>query len=978
MSRSLNTVALTALTLASVVGTAGTIACADDKGATKSTAPAAGFDWTKMDAPLPTDGRLVTGELPNGTKYIVMKHSVPPERAALWIQIGTGSLNETDKQRGIAHYLEHMAFNGSENFPAGTVVPFFQSLGLSFGRHQNAFTSFDRTAYQLELPNNKPETIQKAMLFFADVSGKLALLPTEIESERQIILEEKRSRSSAQQRVQEKMLKEIAPGSRIGERLPIGTEETILGVQEQDFKDYYGKWYVPSNMTVMVVADADPAELVSMIEKNFGAGKKVPKPVNEDVGIKPDTANRAVVVTDKELTRASISLQRISPMRAPATTVGLARRDLVEAMASAAFDRRIEKKVNAGELAMQGGGAGVSSLFNSAVMVTASATGEGTKWKAMLEELTKEVVRARQFGFTEQEMEDVRKETISQLEQAAQTEAGMPARAYLGRFGSQLAAGEPIMSAQQSLEMVKALAPGVSASEASAVFKEAFEPGSLVFVAQMPEAADNPTKEEVLAIGKAALGATVEAEKAQQRADSLMTKLPTPGTIVESSSHDASGVTSAWLSNGVRVHHRFMDYKKNEVSVSISLYGGALTETAANRGVTSAATVAWSRPATSTLSTTQIRDLMTGKKVNVGGGGGQDALRMGIGGNPTELETGFQLAHLLLTDPVIEPAAFKQWKERQLQNIENQSKNPQAFFGKLVPEVLFPESEVRVKALTKEQVEAVTLEAANARLKGLLATSPIEIAIVGDISKDEAMALAERYVGSLPARERVTPETNRALRLVPREKGAKVAERTMVTKTPMAVVLAGFFGPDETATADVRAMSLATRILSTRMIAEVREKEQLVYSIGCQQQPGTTFPGYGLVLATAPTEPGKTARLGEKVQSMYAEFAANGPTEEEMTTAKLQLANNLDETMKEPDYWMAQVDTMDYAKVNLDEVVNAPALVQKITAEEVKAAFNKYYSADNTVTISVKPEQTSEAPAAEPAKEEKKEAAPAR
>ena len=180
-----------------------------------------------LNAPLPTDPRLVQGVLDNGLSYIVMKHSNPPGRANMYIHVSSGSLNEKDNQRGIAHFLEHMAFNGSTNFPPGSVVDFFQSMGLTFGQHQNAFTSFDQTTYILSFPDTKPETLDKGMRFFGDVAGRLLLTQEEIEKERQVIMEEKRTRLGAQQRVQEYMLERMIPGSLIGQRLPIGVEDTL-------------------------------------------------------------------------------------------------------------------------------------------------------------------------------------------------------------------------------------------------------------------------------------------------------------------------------------------------------------------------------------------------------------------------------------------------------------------------------------------------------------------------------------------------------------------------------------------------------------------------------------------------------------------------------------------------------------------------------------------------------------------------------
>ncbi len=182
------------------------------------------------DEPLPTDPALVTGTLPNGLGYIIRRHQNPEDRVGIWLHVASGSLNETDPTRGLAHYLEHMAFNGTANFPPGSVVPFFQSLGLAFGRDQNAFTSFDQTTYQLTLPGGGREMLEKGMLYMSDVALRMSLDAREIDSERQIILEEKRARASAQQRVQDQIFERLAPESTLGRRLPIGIEQTITSV----------------------------------------------------------------------------------------------------------------------------------------------------------------------------------------------------------------------------------------------------------------------------------------------------------------------------------------------------------------------------------------------------------------------------------------------------------------------------------------------------------------------------------------------------------------------------------------------------------------------------------------------------------------------------------------------------------------------------------------------------------------------------
>src|SRR5262245_46889414 len=243
-----------------------------------------------------------------------------------------------------------MSFNGSANFAPGSVVPFFQSLGLAFGRDQNAFTSFDQTTYQLTLPGGGRDVVEKGLLFMSDVAMRMSLDATELDSERQIILEEKRARASAQQRVQDQIHERLAPESTLGRRLPIGIEQTIKSMTRADFQDYYSRWYVPSNMTVIVVGDTDPSMVAEVITKEFGGGRTVSRPAPRDAGVKPTTDQRAIVVSDPELTRAEVSIARLEPPRGPVTSVAQRRRELVERIGIWAFERRTSAEIAAGRV----------------------------------------------------------------------------------------------------------------------------------------------------------------------------------------------------------------------------------------------------------------------------------------------------------------------------------------------------------------------------------------------------------------------------------------------------------------------------------------------------------------------------------------------------------------------------------------------------------------------------------------------------
>ncbi|MFG0285442.1 MAG: M16 family metallopeptidase [Phycisphaerales bacterium JB039] len=918
-----------------------------------ATAPVRGFA-----EPLPTDPRLVTGTLDNGLAYIVLQHDEPPDRVILRLHIDSGSLNETEQQLGVAHFLEHMAFNGSEHFPPGTVVPFFQEMGMAFGRHQNASTGFDRTFYMLELPDTKPETLARGMLFLRDVAFGLDLSDDEINAEREIIMEEKRTRESAQQRVVEQVITQLAPESIFGERLPIGTEETILGMDSADFRAYYDRWYVPSNMALIVVGDLPASQVIPLIEERFGTGPTLPRPRDAEIGVMESVGERAIIATDPEMSHAEISISRVSPPRGPTTTTDEFRRDLVESLASRMFNRRLRARAAAGELDALNASAGSSDFAGALRWTQISARGEAADWQAMLTQIAEELQRARLHGFTEQELADARADAQAAVDRAVEVEPTMSSRAFMSRIHNAVAIGEPPMSATQQRELVLAALPTITLDEVSETFASLFDfSEGAVFILQAPTAPDLPTEAELIRAGRDALAVTPEAEAEAARAESLLAKAPEGGELAWGVRHAESDVTTIHLTNGVIAHIRPMDVKEDSISVQIRIMGGTIEETADNRGVTDAASLAWGRAqAGGGLTSTQVRDLMVGSTASVRGRAGQDVLTLSISSNPDDLEDGFQLAHLLLTDPTVEGPALDQWKTGQKQLIEMRRSQPEIAAIRAYFDALFPPDDIRVRLLTEEQVDAITLEQAQAWLDRIIAEAPIEVAVVGDIEVEDAAALVIKYLGSLPSRPKVTPETNLALRTMARPEGPTTIERTIETRSDKAIVVAGFATIDYTDHEARRALALAARILSTRMIEQIREAEGLSYSPTASSQPATSFPGHGVFMSQSSTDPDKAARLADALHSLFADFAADGPTEDELATAKLQFANQFAEDTREPRWWLGAISDLAYLGVSLDEILREPLAYEDLTTEQVRETFAQHYRPENRFTIIIRPE----------------------
>jgi zinc protease len=912
--------------------------------------PARVEQWSER---LPTDPALVVGTAASGLRYVVKRHPNPAGRAAFWLHVAAGSLDEDEHTRGLAHYLEHMAFNGSAHFPPGALIPYFESIGLAFGRDQNAFTGLDQTVYQIAVPDTNAQTLGKALLYLGDVATRLTLSPEEIDRERQIILEEKRAGAGADRRVGDAILERLVPA--LGHRLPIGTEATIKTVQPEHFRAFYARHYVPSNMTLLAVCDCEPALVVDRIREEFDGAPRAPRPPPRTVAVTATTGVRGLVATDRDLTRGTVSLTRVEPPKPPTTTLGQARRDLVETLGVRALNRRLDGRLEAGGASFLEAAGHVGHWARAARLVSVRAAGPPGRWRAMLAEIGAAVQQARAHGFTARELEIVRRALLAEAEQAVQRQPTQPARAVLRHLNAAVARDEPLASAEQRRAVLQRLLPGIDAAEVSQAFAATFDFTDVVVVASLPAGEDVPDDAALAALGRSGLLARVEAP-AEVAADArLLEAPPPPGRVLEHGEHPGSGVRSVWLGNGVRVHHRFVDQRRNEARVRITLAGGEIEETAATRGLTRAAALAWERPATSTLTSTQVRELMTGRRVRVSGNVAADSLTLEVAGDPAELEHGLQLAYRLLTDPVVEAAALAQWQESAVQAIAARRSRPAGVLGEALADAIYPAAELRTRPLTVEQVRAITPEAAQAWLARLVATAPMEVAVVGDLLYEPALDLVTRYLAAIPVRARIGRETLGTLRAIARPPGPIVSARSVTTATSQAVVLDGFFGADVTNVRDTRLLALAARVLSTRMNRIVREQRQLVYSIHAASRPAAEYPGYGLFVAQAPTDPDKTAALAAAVEELFTAFAGQGPTDDEIRVARGQIDNALSEMLAGPDFWSERLASLDYRGLRLDDVVEARARYAAMTAAEVQEAFARYYVPGARVRVIVTP-----------------------
>ncbi|MCM8526786.1 MAG: insulinase family protein, partial [Lentisphaeraceae bacterium] len=462
------------------------------------------------------------------------------------------------------------------------------------------------------------------------------------------------------------------------------------------------------------------------------------------------------------------------------------------------------------------------------------------------------------------------------------------------------------------------------------------------------EGLQKPSKEELMQVVKDTEKEEVKALTFKKRPKKLIVKEPDAGKIVSETVHEATKVTSLKFENGVCMHHKHMDFNKDNVTVTLNFSGGKIEETAENQGISNFATIPLHTPATSKLTSIDIQNIMTGKNVRVGGGAGEDKVSISISGTKKDLEQGLRLAHILIRDAKIEPAVFNLVKQQLMQSLEQyKSSVDMQLMDNLNKAVT--SNDPRFAMLTPDQLETIKIEAAQAWLDRILKQAPIEGSIVGDISLDEAKTLVNKYFGSLPARSAFGHIDKLRELTVKRE--PVDTELKVDTKTPKSLVLVGWRGPDYNDKKDRQCMILAAKILSSRLHEEIREKKQLTYSAFSQAMITPAYKNKGLLFAYFTADKTKARKAADLCKSLIEELTKTGPTEVETTTVLKQIKTDIQAMIEKPSYWSSFLSDMNLYGKSLNDLDKIMEIYMTYTKEDIHDVLKKYISRENSIRI---------------------------
>lgn len=921
-------------------------------------------DFPHQTSDLPADPAIKWGKLDNGLRYALLRNAEPQGRISARLAIKAGSLHENENQRGLAHFLEHMAFNGSKRFPAANVIEFFQKLGMDFGGDTNASTGFDRTIYQLELPDTKPETLRESLTWFADVAGGLLLDPKEIDKERGIILSEKRARDSVGLRTFMAELEFLVPETRLPHRLPIGTEEVLRTAGRERFVEYYDTWYRPDRMILVLVGDLEPAAVEPVVREIFGPlTARASAPTEPRLGnVSPTSTVEAQLHTEMEAGGTNVSIQTVVPYAFEPDTAANRLQYLPRTVALRMLNRRLSILAKEEGAPFLSGIVGISEQFDLFRNAAIELNCRPDQWTAALAVAEQELRRALEHGFQPEELTEAVAEMTNNLEQAVRTaptrRSGGLANALTGDLIDDAVSTHPIADQRLYQPALATLTPEACTAALRATWSEAA--GRKLFVSgnvDIPRAPQN-----IAAAYTASTRTAVAAPPKTEQTAFAYTDFGKAGKIDERTAVEDLGATLLEFKNGVRLNLKPTDFEAGRIRVNIRLGGGTLTAPADQRGLPLLANVAFTTGGLGKHSVDDLQRLLAGKTVGLSFGAQHDAFLFGAATNRADLLLQLQLFCAYITDPGFRPESIRQVHKAAEQLYQ---RLPHTHEGPLQLEVasLLAGGDPRFGLPPKDVLLSRNLDELKAWLAPQFARGPIEIALVGDFESDAAIAAVAQTFGALPKRDK-KPAYTAARRITPPDEPL-AKEFTIVSEIPKALVRLYWPATDARDVKLARRLRLLSDVFSDRLRVEIREKMAGTYSPNAAPDLSDTYPGYGWLIADATVAPADTRLIADAMKQVAADLHAGGVTEEELERARQPVLTALRESARTNGYWLGTVlasaqefpEHLDWSRTRYTDN-------ESITAAELTELAKQFYDPAKVSEFIVVP--VAAAPAAAP------------
>lgn len=915
------------------------------------------FPHTESD--LKPDPQTKFGTLPNGLRYAIRPNKEPKERASLRLLIEAGAIHETEQQLGLAHFLEHMAFNGSTNYKPDELIKFFQRMGMNFGGDTNASTWFTRTLYLLELPDTKPATLAEGIKVFHDYAGGLLLIPEEIEKERGIILSEKRTRDSVGYRTYLATNNFLLHNTMFAKRDVIGTTEILSTVPREQFVDFYNAWYRPELMSVVVVGDIDPAAIEKQLVEAFSSLKpRGPARPQPDLGkVHHPDGTQVFYHYESEAPETTVTIATVTPYAHEPDTAANRLKYVPRMLAHAILNRRISELAKKENAPFSRGSSGVGEAHNFYRQSTMSLTSRADQWQAALAVADQELRRALEHGFQKPELDEVKATFRNNLEQAVKTAATRRSQALADEIADTLLERDVFTHPADDLALYGPALEKVTIEDCQRAMREAWSPKHrLILVtgnAKIPLDAQAKALAEIKSTYEKSTAVAVAPPAAIQDAKWAYTDFGPAGKVARREHVQDLDVHLIAFENGVRLNLKKTDFEANRIRINVRIGSGQLTEPKDKPGLAFYTGQTYSPGGLGKHSADDLRRILAGKTVGAGFGAGGDAFATGGTTNAEDLLLQMQLIAARITDPGFRPEAARQARkaiDEMYLSFEHTAGGPFT----LVVAKLLASGDHRFGLPPKDVMLQRNMDEVKAWVMPELKSGAIEVAIVGDLDLEATIDAVAKTLGALPKRS-AKPELT-ALRDVkfPGQPFAK--EFTIPTEIPKGNVALYWPTTDARDIQRTRRLNMLAEVFADRLRIKVREELGDAYSPGVGSNPSDFYLGYGYIQAGVTIDPPRAKQVADIITEIASDIAAKGVTEDELERAKKPVLTTLRDSARTNQYWLGNVLSRAQERPEmLDWCRSRYADNEAITVAELNALAKTYLPASHASRVIVIP-----------------------
>jgi zinc protease len=911
---------------------------------------------TALTQQMPVDPQITMGKFANGLRYYIRANKKPEKRAELRLVIKAGSVLEDEDQLGLAHFVEHMAFNGTKHFPKHELISFIESLGMRFGAHLNAYTSFDETVYMLQIPSDKPETMDRAMLILEDWAQNVSFDPVEIEKERGVVMEEWRLGRGASARMNDKLFPLLLKGSRYADRLPIGKPEIIQGAKSDRVKKFYADWYRPDLMAVVAVGDFDKTAIEKMITAHFGSIPAVPAARPRPTYDVPDHPGTVyAIATDKEMTATGIGLINLLPLREQGS-VGVYRQQIVDRLFSSLLSARFAELTQKADAPFIFAGAGRGIFLGRAKEAASlSALVKEDGIERGLDALLAEAERVTRFGFTATELDRQKQDVLRNYERMATEKDNVESASRADEYIRNFLEKETLPSLDDEYALHQRFLPQITLDEINKLAMEWFPDRNRLVVVTAPEKSGVvvPDEPKLAAVIKAASTKELKPYLDTVGAGALLDSNPAAGTIAKTAVKDAIGITEWDLSNGVKVVLKPTTFKEDEIVFQAFSPGG--TSLASDKDYIPASTAAQVITAggVGKFNAIDLQKVLAGKVASAGPYIGELEEGMTGASSRKDLETMFQLIYLRFMQPRADATVFGAQSAQMKALLANQTAVPEFAFFEMLNTTRY-QNHLRRRLWTPATIDEWNLDKSLAFYKDRFAdASDFTFVFVGSFDLATIKPLVERYLGALPSIHRKETWKDVGVRM-PTGIIEKKVEKGIEPKSQVAIVFGGPFEYDQTHSVAIRAMA---EVLQKKLLESIREELGSTYSITAraayQRDPR---PEYSVTIQFG-CDPQRTDDLIKRVFQEIEQLKTNGPTEKQVNDQKEALGRDFETNSKQNYYLLNQIAFRYQLGEDPAGLWNTPELYKKLDAATIQQAARKYLNTNAFLKVTLFPEK---------------------